>query len=110
MVDLAGAAGREQAGPRPAIVLTTAPYHELCELAVVVPVTANIGPWPWKVLLPPAEVVRGSVLCDQMRALHRPSRGFRIVGRLQPDSLARITERVADLLSLGSGQQVVTPT
>jgi mRNA interferase MazF len=39
MVDLKGSQGREQAGFRPALVLTPHAYHQVSSTAIVVPIT-----------------------------------------------------------------------
>ena len=45
-------AGHEQAGRRPAVVLSPGAYNEKVELAILCPVTNQIKGYPFEVLLP----------------------------------------------------------
>ena len=89
-VELDPVRGREQSGRRPAVVITPAAYHEVSGLAVVCPITANPGPWPFKVPLPDALEIKGAVLVDQVRAVDRVQRIFGRAGRVPDETLARI--------------------
>lgn len=97
-VDLRPTKGREQAGVRPAIVLTDADFHRLNATAIVCSITSDTQPWPTKVLLPTGLAVTGAVLTDQIRCVDRAARGFRRVGTVPPDVLADIRLRIAVLI------------
>ena len=45
-IELDPARGREQAGTRPALVITDADFHEISSLAFVCPITSNVSEWP----------------------------------------------------------------
>jgi mRNA interferase MazF len=64
-------AGHEQAGRRPALVLSPAAYHEKTALAIVCPITSNVQPYPFKVLLPEGLPIGGAVLADQVKSIDR---------------------------------------
>lgn len=89
-VELDPVRGREQAGRRPAVVVTTAAYHKVSSLAFVCPITTNPGPWPFKVPLPGNLQLQGGVLVDQMRAVDRTQRIFGRLGRVPDETLERI--------------------
>jgi len=93
-------AGSEQAGRRPAIVLTTAPYHRRSRLAIVCPITSREKGWPMEVKLPDGLPVSGVVLVDHVRSIDREARGMEIVGAAPRDVLDEIDARLAPLLSL----------
>ena len=82
MVDLKGSQGREQTGFRPALVLTSRAYHEVSSTAIVVPITSNPSPWPFKLPLPAGGRIAGYLLVDQTKSLDRTARGFRVVDRI----------------------------
>jgi mRNA interferase MazF len=92
--------GREQAGRRPALVLSPRLYHERSELAVVCPITSNREPWPWKVLLPDDLAVSGAVLVDQVRSIDRGARRLRIVGRAPQGIVLDVQAKLTALLGL----------
>jgi mRNA interferase MazF len=93
-------AGSEQAGRRPAIVLTTAAYHRRSRLAVVCPIASREKGWPLEVKLPPGLPVAGVVLVDHLRSIDREARRMEIVGAAPDDVLDEIDARLAPLLSL----------
>jgi len=62
-------AGREQAGHRPAIVLSPKAYNSRTGLCLVVPVTNQAKGYPFELALPAGCKTIGVALCDQMRSL-----------------------------------------
>lgn len=62
-------AGHEQAGKRPALVISPAGYNRKVGLALVCPITSNGKGYPFEVELPQALKAQGSILCDQIRSL-----------------------------------------
>jgi mRNA interferase MazF len=92
--------GNEQGGVRPALVLTSSEFHENSTKAIVCPITRNPVPWPTKVPLAEGMETRGFVLCDQIRTLHRASRGFRFIEKAPPEVLADVRAIVGELLGI----------
>ena len=62
-------AGHEQAGRRPAFVLSPASYNSKTGLFIACPVTTKIKGYPFEVILPPGIPVAGAVLADQVKSL-----------------------------------------
>lgn len=62
-------AGREQAGRRPAYVLSPRFYNERVGLAVVCPITRRVKGYPFEVQIPKGHPVVGVVLADQVKSL-----------------------------------------
>lgn len=61
-------AGREQAGRRPAIVLSHTRYNAKTGLAVFCPITSKIKGYPFELAVPAGLPVSGAVLCDHIRS------------------------------------------
>jgi mRNA interferase MazF len=61
-------AGREQAGRRPAIVLSHTRYNEKTGLAVFCPITNQVKGYPFELAVPAGLRVSGVVLCDHIRS------------------------------------------
>jgi mRNA interferase MazF len=99
-LDFSPHAGHEQAGRRPAIVLTPRSYHEMTHKAVVCPVTSTERGWPTEVKLPSGLPVSGVVLIDEVRSVDRAARHMKIAGIVPEDVLDEINARLAPLLSL----------
>lgn len=62
-------AGHEQAGRRPALVLSPRAYNERVGLALVCPITNQAKGYPFEVEIPAGLKVSGVVLADQVRSL-----------------------------------------
>lgn len=62
-------AGHEQAGHRPALVLSPAAYNGRTGLCLVVPITNQGKGYPFELTLPTACQTTGVALCDQVRSL-----------------------------------------
>ncbi len=99
-VDLQPTRGREQGGARPAVVLTDREFHRRSDTAIVCPITSNKTPWPTKVILPDGLAARGAILVDQIRALDRTARGFRLMGRVPDQVLNDVRGRLAALVGI----------
>ena len=88
-------AGHEQAGHRPAVVLSPRAYNARSGLAVVVPITSRPKGRPFEVRLPPGLPVRGVVLADHLRTVDWSARGVERIGDLavETEALVRGTAR-----------------
>ncbi len=62
-------AGHEQAGRRPAVVLSPSGYNAAVGLALFCPVTSRVKGYPWEVALPEGLPVSGVALSDQVKSL-----------------------------------------
>ncbi|MEI9885332.1 MAG: type II toxin-antitoxin system PemK/MazF family toxin [Rhizomicrobium sp.] len=99
-MDFSPHAGHEQAGRRPAIVLTTRAYHEATSKAVVCPVTSKQRGWPMEVRLPDGLAVSGIVLVDEVRSIDRGAWHLKVIGMAPQEVLAEIGAKLAPFLSL----------
>jgi mRNA interferase MazF len=61
--------GHEQAGRRPALVLSPASYNGKVGLAIFCPITNQIKGYPFEVVIPSGLKVTGAVLSDQVKSL-----------------------------------------
>ena len=62
-------AGHEQAGRRPAVVLSPAAYNRRIGLIVACPVTSQAKGYPFEVPLPPDSAVTGVILSDRLKSV-----------------------------------------
>ena len=91
-------AGHEQAGHRPALVLSPASYNGRVGLAVLCPITSQVKGYPFEVLLPAGLPVAGAVLSDQLKSLDWRERQARLIARLPDEVVTRVLERIEALL------------
>lgn len=99
-VDFDPVLGTEQAGRRPALVLTDSEFNSLYPRSIVCPITRNATPWPTKVLLPPGLGTTGAVMADQPRTVHRDLRGFRFIERAPTETLVQVRAVLGALLQM----------
>ncbi len=90
-------AGHEQAGHRPAVVISPSPYNRRVGLAVCCPVTSRVKGYPFEVLLPQGLGVEGAILSDHIKSLDWRVRKARRIGTVPADVLQ---ETVGKLLAL----------
>jgi len=91
--------GREQAGRRPAIVLSPRSYNGKIGLALFCPVTSHIKGYPFEVHLSGETRVRGVVLADQIKSLDWRERRVRFIEKSSATCLRNVLDRVEALLS-----------
>lgn len=92
-------AGHEQAGLRPALVLSPKEYNRKTGLAVFAPVTSKVKGYPYEVPLPPGLPVQGVVLADQVKSLDWRNRRAKPFGRVPDELVDDVAARLATLIS-----------
>lgn len=92
-------AGHEQAGRRPAIVVSHAEYNRRVGLALFCPITSNVKGYPFEVIIPEGLGVDGAILSDQVRSLDWRVRKAKRIGHLPNDAM---NETVGMILALVS--------
>ena len=90
--------GHEQAGFRPAVVLSPEYYNKASGLCLVCPITTNIKGYPFEVILDGAKKTTGVALSDQIRSIDWKARKIKIVDRISMTSLATILAKFKPLL------------
>src|SRR5215210_3439326 len=95
--------GTEQAGRRPALILSDKVYHERSGRAVVCPITRRSRAWPFEVHLPQTLRTRGIVLVDQVRTIDRSERLFDIIETAPEPVLFEVRGRLAALVGIRLG-------
>jgi mRNA interferase MazF len=87
-------AGREQAGRRPALVLSPAAYNRKSGLAIVCPITSHAKNYPFEVLLPPEMPLSGVILVDHLNIVdwreRRAERAGRVASAVHAEALAKL--------------------
>jgi mRNA interferase MazF len=95
-----GQAGHEQAGWRPALVLSPKAYNKTTGLAVVVPVTNQIKGYPFEVNLPAGLKIGGTVLADAVKSIDWRKRKARLHDRAPAEVMKGVQAKLAALLGL----------
>ena len=91
-------AGREQAGRRPALVLSPGAYNLKTGLSLMCPITSQQKGYPFEVRLPAGLPIEGAVLADHLKSVDWKQRKAAFIGRVRPELLTAVLNRIAPLL------------
>jgi mRNA interferase MazF len=89
-------AGHEQAGRRPALVLSPAAYNDKTSLMICCPLTTQIKSYPFEVLV--AGTTPGAVLADQVKSLDWRRRKATRKGVVSAEELADVRAKIVALI------------
>ena len=101
-VDLDDTRGTEQAGRRPALVLTSKEFHETSRRCVICPITSKIRNWPTNVVLPHGLQTRGEIMIDQVRSIDRAERMFETIEKAPDEILHAVRGRLAVMVGINA--------
>ncbi len=92
-------AGREQAGRRPALVISEAAYNEKTGLAVCCPITRTIRNHPFEVLVN-LDGTPSAILSDHLKSIDIEARYAKRHSRVDYETLAEVKAKVKALIGL----------
>jgi mRNA interferase MazF len=93
--------GREQAGRRPALVISAAIFTENTGFAIVCPITSRVRPFPTSVVLPEGLPVAGEILTSHLRSIDTLARPVRYAGAAVSAAIAQsVRLRLRALISI----------
>ena len=95
-------AGHEQAGRRPALVLSPRSYNEKTSLALFCPITSRVKGYPFEVSLPGAGPITGVILADQIKSLDWRARRIRFASQVPSRVLDEVLTKLTVLLDQDS--------
>lgn len=96
-------AGHEQAGRRPALVISPSRYNGTVGLALLCPITSHAKGYPFEVEIPPQAEVTGVVLSDQVKSLDWRARQAEFISRLPGAITSEVLDKLGTLVSPGEG-------
>jgi len=91
-------AGHEQAGRRPAVVLSPRSYNGKVGLAILCPITSQVKGYPFEVQIPSGLEVRGAILADQVKSLDWRAREAELMCTLPAEATAEVLQKIRVLL------------
>jgi len=100
IVDFNPQAGHEQAGKRPALVLSPKTFNQKTGFAWLCPVTSNAKGYPFEVEVSGANKTVGVILADQLKSLDWSARNLHTVDTVSTDCLKKVKDLVSTILSL----------
>jgi mRNA interferase MazF len=91
-------AGREQAGRRPALVLSPLLYNDKAGLAIACPITSKPKGYPFEVALPTNFKIAGVILSDHLKSIDWKERRAEYAATVSTQIMDAVRERVSALL------------
>ena len=90
----------EQAGRRPALVLSPRAFNELTGRCIACPITRRDRDWSFHVAIPDGDEISGVVQTDQLRSTSWEQRGSRFICKAPTSVLDEVRAKLKPLLSL----------
>ena len=91
--------GREQAGYRPALVISQTAFNQKRNLIIICAITSNIKPLRLRVQLDNRTETQGDIDCEQVRVIDLLARKCKVVEQLPGDLLEQVLERVSAIIA-----------
>lgn len=91
-------AGHEQAGRRPALVLSPSAYNGKVGLAILCPVTSQVKGYPFEVTIPTGSKLDGVLLADQVKSLDWRVRKAEFICKLSRETISEVIDKLGALL------------
>lgn len=94
MLDFNPRQGHEQAGRRPALVVSNDFFNKRCSMTLVCPITNTDNGFPLHIRLDNRTKTTGVVLCEHIRSVDLKARSYSNVERLPDDILRNVLDVV----------------
>ena len=91
-------AGHEQAGRRPALVLSPSLYNGKAGLVLVCPITNQAKGYPFEVPIPAGRIPTGVILADHIKIVDWKARKAESLGRCTGEVIAEVRASLAPIL------------
>jgi mRNA interferase MazF len=91
-------AGHEQAGRRPALVLSPGAYNGKVGLAILCPITSQVKGYPFEVSIPEGLDISGVILSDQVKNLDWKARQAELICQAPKATLTEVLQKLSTLI------------
>ena len=99
-LDFLQSVANEQAGRRPALVLSPRVFNELTGRCIACPITRRDRDWSFHVSIPDGDEISGDVQADQLRSVSWEQCGSRFICQAPASVLDEVRAKLKPLLSL----------
>jgi mRNA interferase MazF len=93
-------AGHEQAGHRPALVLSPQSYNRKVGLAILCPLTTQVKGYPFEVRVPDGLKASGAILSDQVKSMDWRARQASLLCSLPDTTVCQVLNKLGTLLDV----------
>lgn len=98
-IDFDPQSGREQAGRRPALVISSTVYNRRVRLTLVCPITTKVKGYTFEVPIPEGLAVSGVVLADQAKSFDWQTRRAEFICQMPDNVLMEVIAALERLLA-----------
>jgi mRNA interferase MazF len=91
-------AGHEQAGHRPALVLSPQSYNRKVGLVILCPLTSQVKGYPFEVSVPDGLKATGAILSDQVKSMDWRARKASLLCSVPEETVRQVLGKVRTLL------------
>jgi mRNA interferase MazF len=91
-------AGHEQAGHRPALILSPKAYNGKVGLAILCPITSQVKGYPFEVKISEGLEIGGAVLSDQVKSLDWKARQAKFICKLPFENFNEVVKKLSTLI------------
>ncbi len=89
--------GHEQAGHRPALVLSPESYNQKTGLAIFCPISSQEKGYPFEVKIPKGHKISGVILSDHVKSLDWKTRRAKFCDHIPPGVISEVLEKLRTL-------------
>jgi mRNA interferase MazF len=90
--------GREQAGYRPALIVTTKDFNQATRLALACPITSKVKGFNLEVVFPDGLITNGAVLAFQVKTINWVERQVKYIESLPDETIEEVISKLQVLL------------
>ena len=101
-LDFSPQTGHEQAGHRPALVLSPESYNRKTGLAVFCPISSQEKSYPFEVQVPKGLKISGVILSDQVKNLDWKARHAKFCCHVPSSTLSEVISKLDTLLAINN--------
>jgi mRNA interferase MazF len=100
LLSFSAQAGREQAGRRPALILSPRAYNAKSGLCLACPITSQVKGYPFEVVLPQGLPVQGVVISDHIKSADWQIRKSEWIGQAPVEIVNQVRAKLKPLLGI----------
>ena len=90
LLDFSPTKGHEQAGKRPAFIISNNVFNKYTKMAIVCPITSNVKEYPTHYVLEDTKKIHGAVLCEHIRSIDYDARKIKYVESASENDLLSV--------------------
>jgi len=97
-IDMNPQSGHEQAGRRPALIVSPGFYNKKAGLALLCPITNQVKGYPFEVIIPQGLNISGAILSDQIKSFDWKTRRAEFIQTIPEHSVLAVLNKIHKLL------------